>query len=255
MILQRTAQAIKNQDWFVVAIEFFLVVAGVLVALQVDEWSEEQRDRSLEQGYLERLETDFTTSLARTRSLYGFHQAQINGLGVVIDAWSQCELTENDRATMVFTLFHMGKLNQPPFIRPTINELESEGGFRLILSDAVKARINDAISENNQTQQVHESLLDRVVPAVNRLNQHFRFDFPKADTKPGEQPGWQHLTLDFTALCGNETVLNDLSYIRVGTHNIQQFFTRRISAYEEALTAIRSELNTRFSDILESDAP
>lgn len=44
MILQRFAAAIRRQDWFVVVVEFVVVVAGIFVALQVDRWNE-QRNR------------------------------------------------------------------------------------------------------------------------------------------------------------------------------------------------------------------
>ena len=39
VILRRIASALKRQDWYSVAIEFALVVAGVLVALQINTWA------------------------------------------------------------------------------------------------------------------------------------------------------------------------------------------------------------------------
>ena len=40
MILRRVASALKRQDWVVVLIEFVLVIAGVLIALQINNWNE-----------------------------------------------------------------------------------------------------------------------------------------------------------------------------------------------------------------------
>ena len=39
MILNRLAKGIKNQDWFVVVLEIFIVVIGIYIGLQVDDWN------------------------------------------------------------------------------------------------------------------------------------------------------------------------------------------------------------------------
>ena len=46
MIIQRFANALRSQDWVTVFIEFFLVVLGVLVALEVDRYNERQKERA-----------------------------------------------------------------------------------------------------------------------------------------------------------------------------------------------------------------
>jgi hypothetical protein len=38
MILRNIANAIRRQDWATVVIEFFIVVVGIFVGLQVDSW-------------------------------------------------------------------------------------------------------------------------------------------------------------------------------------------------------------------------
>lgn len=60
MILRRFAQSIRRQDWFAVAIEFVIVVAGIFVGLQVTEWNERRQLRERECNYLVRLQEDVT---------------------------------------------------------------------------------------------------------------------------------------------------------------------------------------------------
>lgn len=48
MILQRLAKGLKEQDWITVLIEFLLVIFGVLIALEVDRYQEEQNKRGEE---------------------------------------------------------------------------------------------------------------------------------------------------------------------------------------------------------------
>ena len=55
MILRRLADAIRQQHWFTVVLEIFVVVAGIFVGLQVDDWNNLRMDRRDEQHYLNRL--------------------------------------------------------------------------------------------------------------------------------------------------------------------------------------------------------
>lgn len=60
MLLRRISQHVKEQNWFAVAIDFFIVVAGILIAFQITSWNEERKDNKREQQIIERLHSDFT---------------------------------------------------------------------------------------------------------------------------------------------------------------------------------------------------
>ena len=59
MILRRITQHVKEQNWFAVALDFFIVVAGILIAFQITNWNEAQQDRAQERQIIERLHSDF----------------------------------------------------------------------------------------------------------------------------------------------------------------------------------------------------
>ena len=46
MILRRIADAFRKQDWATVTIEFFVVVVGIFVGLQVDNWNQIRKDQA-----------------------------------------------------------------------------------------------------------------------------------------------------------------------------------------------------------------
>jgi hypothetical protein len=54
---------VKDQNWFAVALDFFIVVAGILIAFQITNWNEGRRNQDLAAGYIERLQTDIGTEL------------------------------------------------------------------------------------------------------------------------------------------------------------------------------------------------
>ncbi|WP_420434200.1 hypothetical protein [Hyphobacterium sp.] len=45
MILQRLSRAIREQNWFAVALEFVIVIAGVVIGFQVTAWNAQRADR------------------------------------------------------------------------------------------------------------------------------------------------------------------------------------------------------------------
>lgn len=55
MILRRLADAVRQQNWFTVVLEISIVVAGIFIGLQVDDWNNIRKDRQDEQHYLNRL--------------------------------------------------------------------------------------------------------------------------------------------------------------------------------------------------------
>ena len=46
MILRRITKHVKDQNWFAVALDFFIVLAGILIAFQITNWSESQSERA-----------------------------------------------------------------------------------------------------------------------------------------------------------------------------------------------------------------
>ena len=64
MIIRRLATAIQNQDWFTVFVEFLLIIVGLLVALQIDNWNQLRKDRLDEEYYLNRIIGDIDESIA-----------------------------------------------------------------------------------------------------------------------------------------------------------------------------------------------
>ncbi|WP_421791319.1 hypothetical protein [Hyphobacterium sp.] len=58
MILRRIADALRRQDWITVLIEFVLVIAGVLIALQVNNWNETRAAQARLDRYVDELQLD-----------------------------------------------------------------------------------------------------------------------------------------------------------------------------------------------------
>jgi len=64
MILHRLATAIHQQHWFTVLLEIMIVVLGVFLGLQVNNWNEARTDRQREAAYLQGLAQDIRIDIA-----------------------------------------------------------------------------------------------------------------------------------------------------------------------------------------------
>ncbi len=58
MILRRLSEAISRQEWSTIAIELVILVVGIFIGLQVDDWNSNRQDRSDELQYVQRLHED-----------------------------------------------------------------------------------------------------------------------------------------------------------------------------------------------------
>ena len=52
MILRRIIAHFRKQEWTAIALDFLIVVLGVFVGLQVNNWNEARTERAKEHGYL-----------------------------------------------------------------------------------------------------------------------------------------------------------------------------------------------------------
>ncbi|MDX1418533.1 MAG: hypothetical protein R3181_01085 [Rubricoccaceae bacterium] len=57
-ILDRLAQAVREQNWFAVALEVCIVIVGVVIGFQITAWGNERADRERERVYLTQLAED-----------------------------------------------------------------------------------------------------------------------------------------------------------------------------------------------------
>ena len=141
MIVQRLYQAIRNQNWANVLVEFLIVVLGIFVGLQANNWNESRLERQQEQESLARLLREAENSVA-------FIDRQINMFASVIDSQHVLLqiLTSQDEAPAQTEIAERGyrSLTYYPAMAPAraaYDELTSTGGIQLIRSQAVREAV------------------------------------------------------------------------------------------------------------------
>ena len=132
MILRKLAESIRSQDWFVVIIEILIVVVGIFLGLQVDDWNQQRKDRADEQVFLERLHRDLElademSARVRERRL-GRLQDAIEASDVLFNRTPRDHLTDDECLAVASATFFNINVAHPA----SIEELTGTGRLHII---------------------------------------------------------------------------------------------------------------------------
>lgn len=208
MILQNITTAIREQNYYAVALEFVIVIAGVVIGFQINAWNEARAARETERTYLIRLHHDMVRSTCALRSDEAAMSSWHTSARRTLDA-----LLENSPDAVGDTGFELiasTRVRTGSVFRATLNELVNGGQMNLIADDALRARIAETAAQfeaRNQLIDVLVSSQSSFIPAVqNRLR-----------PVPGET---YMITYDFDALAADDAFINALgSALRVTHYN------------------------------------
>lgn len=63
MLLRSITTHVRDQNWFAVVLDFFIVVAGILIAFQITNWNEVRADHNLADRYVAQLADDIRSDI------------------------------------------------------------------------------------------------------------------------------------------------------------------------------------------------
>ncbi|MCF8879858.1 hypothetical protein L5876_08540 [Hyphobacterium sp. SN044] len=135
MILSRLSRAIREQNWFAVAIEFLIVILGVVIGFQITAWNAERTARVQEAVILANLEEDFQTLVSETDDVIERTFEIARNATVVVEAIDSGVVPEDRVGQFEEGLISLVWAVQPPQSPSTLQELVSSGGLSR-LSDA-----------------------------------------------------------------------------------------------------------------------
>ena len=141
MIIHRLAENLRKQNWFTVFIEFIIVVVGIFVGLQVDDWNQALKNKQLEQEYLERLYDDLNGSLKDFQVNDMWDRDRLISQHIVLKSLRNGELKEENKDSFAIGLAMAGIHNPPRRRWGTVDELTTTGNIALI--DDLELRSKD----------------------------------------------------------------------------------------------------------------
>lgn len=122
--------------------EIILVVIGILIALSINNWNEERKDRIREQAILNQLKTEFKNNLAQLDQKNRSKRESINSALQLIKYIDSTSLRNKDSVN-----YHLVRTIPFTTFDPIINDLASSGELRIIRNDSLKQKLTFWTSE------------------------------------------------------------------------------------------------------------
>lgn len=138
MILRRITDGIKNQDWFVVLVEVLIVVVGIFIGLQVDDWNTERKDRIDEAIVINRLHDELLNSVNVRKFIRDLRNKDWEILSVMVDNvfWDQDNRVLTTRECQAIQRSSI--LTSNIAAMPSFNALMSVGRINIIQDEELK---------------------------------------------------------------------------------------------------------------------
>lgn len=192
MILKRITAALRRQDWAMVSIEFALVVLGVLLAFQINEWASRRSNTAERRTATERLLEEAERNVAYNRQAVEFERTLLRGLGFAIDGLSRGTWPKSDDGRVTAGLARARSMVALAPPSSVYDDLVASGDLNKIGTPALRASIGRYRSTLSFEERMRQQL-EVPLPAYERIK---AFNY-KTDTRGEER---MQLVVDFPAL-------------------------------------------------------
>lgn len=142
MLLRSITKHVRDQNWFAVALDFFIVVVGILIALQITNWNDAGKERALEAVYTERLRREvMDLESVRERMVTERARASV----VLQDATAKLMNPDGGSLTKAecFWLAYNPPTSNPSDDLPLIIELLSSGRFAIFTNKDIEGALGN----------------------------------------------------------------------------------------------------------------
>lgn len=137
--------------------EIFLVVIGILIALQINNWNEERKDRAKENSILLSLYTESMGNREKLQATIQHHQALLETTKGLMDLFfvSESELKNYNLDSLIERTIDFRDFNPSQSV---IHDLISSGNLGLISSESLRVLIFDWGRETEELKESYETL-------------------------------------------------------------------------------------------------
>jgi len=236
MLLRRITQHVRNQNWFAVFIDFFIVVVGVFIGIQVANWNEERKLKQFETVVLKELLITFEDNIHSLTEDFELNQRAIDSNQFITHA-----LENNVDYDDSFDL-HFANIQYNVNIGLTKDGFDLLDSYGNEIISNLELRNNvimvqrwtdylKQLSDKNEQQSLHQftpkykTYFRNFKMVKNTLNQH-AFE-PKS----------------YADLIGNEVFLQELAYQRFVNETSQGRLNQGMQFINEIIQDLKTELS------------
>ena len=174
MFVKRFVEHVRNQDWFLVGVEIMIVVVGIFIALQVDDWNQQRKDIALERQYLARMQNEFERLLAVEEGRLRWNDERIAQGALIQKVMDNQHLPDDERQTFEYGLYLLGAVNRARLSWGTVEELRSTGNIQLVRDWSLRQHLTDVENEFKWNERLEDEYAEIALHYRQELNKHYR---------------------------------------------------------------------------------
>lgn len=246
MILQNISKAIREQNYYAVALEFVIVIAGVVIGFQIQAWNEGRADKLREQNYLERLIGDFQRIDERNVDAREVWAGVVMACARVmedLETYNQEGVWHRPEQEILADLANVAGGRIPAARSETFTEMLSTGDISLISNRDLRDALLSYNTQAHIAIEAYRVLLDRSGPYVAALQSHVLLTVPEdlsAITTSGLSADL--VNIDLPTIAGDPEVMNALSVLAVAALNHLALTGDQIEQTQLVLDALLNEV-------------
>ncbi len=258
MLLRSITKHVKDQNWFAVALDFFIVVVGILIAFQITNWNERRATAVDEREFLNRLHGDIL-ELQERRTEYDKSRPEILEILNVITEFLYGERDDLSATEALQVQFlpeladfeglvessicnHFewtDALTVPPATLPTATEIVYAGRVNDIASDKVKSALQTFLQQSERAEEYIGALRKNGIRLTITFPDLFEIRSSKWDYDlDGET--FSHYRCDYEAMRSNPAFLNA---VEVSVRNYSNYTFKGVFPASEKLAELHQAVD------------
>lgn len=251
LFLGRIARHLREQNWFALAAEFVIVVAGVFLGLQAANWNEERQEAEDEAKILARLQAETGTLLEAVRQEHEglqrradlFKQVQ----DVIFVSAAPRQLTAEECGVVAASHIYRREADQ----LPVLEELLSTGRFDRLKDEGIKAQLRRYILFRDRKRANHEERTNELFRLYSRHPEAIQMAaLPRGANTERDWGFMNHPDVRFAPQCDVQEMRSNPQFLNELFDNMGRS-THLTLGYEER-EAILVELQQRLDELVES---
>ncbi|SMD42822.1 hypothetical protein SAMN00777080_1387 [Aquiflexum balticum DSM 16537] len=206
--------------------EIFLVVIGILIALQVNNWNEGRKLNKQKAVLLENLEQDFEENQKRLDLIIGFlndREKYARHILALLDSLPE----KLDSIPTVFALERAGFVHYFNPTQPTYEEMKSSGTLSLISNKELKRVMSSYQTFLEYSYRIEEKNSDLIQSFADRILRYMDPDFGTVNITDNESKAYAGVHFDLKAM-SNDTEIHYLLNLIVHKSIVEAGYKDRI---------------------------
>jgi len=239
MLLRRITKHVTEQNWFAVFIDFLIVVVGVFVGLQVQDYANERQRQKTETSYLKRLHAEVKHLSAQRANYNATRDDFSKKLTSVMDILANPTTDALISDALCSAVVASAHTTVPPAALPTIDEMLSAGKLDQIFSDSVRIEILNYTQQAKRAEHLIDAVSNNNVEMAHMYPELISLHYNKHSDMTADQI-WIDPVCDTDNMRSNKAFMNDI----INNSYMYQVYTRRaVIPVSESLAQLHQTLD------------